>query len=71
MRYWRCFVSFLIELRDKFSLFWNMVFPLIILVILIQVFGGMTEVAESVVLDISIVNQTNTDLSHESTGFHT
>ena len=46
-----------------------MVFPLIILVILIQVFGGMTEVAESVVLDISIVNQTNTDLSHESTGF--
>lgn len=42
------------QLRDKYSIFWNLVFPLVLLTILGLVFGGQAQ--EDINFEISIVN---------------
>ncbi|MFN2363390.1 MAG: hypothetical protein ABR596_03755, partial [Halarsenatibacteraceae bacterium] len=41
------------QLRDKYSIFWNLIFPLVLLTILGLVFGGQTQ--EDINFEISIV----------------
>ncbi|RAK10262.1 ABC-type multidrug transport system permease subunit [Halanaerobium saccharolyticum] len=42
------------HLRDKYSIFWNLIFPLILMTILVLIFGGQIE--ENVTFRISIVS---------------
>lgn len=54
------------HLRDKYSIFWNLIFPLILMTILVLIFGGQIE--ENITFRISIVSpvveETNADNSY-------
>ncbi len=43
-------------LRDRYSLFWNLVFPLLLMAILVLVFGNMGELTGAMVFRIGLVN---------------
>ncbi|MGI6149305.1 MAG: ABC transporter permease [Limnochordia bacterium] len=43
------------SLRDKYTLFWDLVFPIILLVILVSIFGNLGETLSEVVFDVGLV----------------
>ncbi len=45
------------EQRDRYSLFWNFAFPLIVMTILVLVFGNMNTAENTVVFQVGLVNQ--------------
>lgn len=50
------FRGFLLSsLRDKYTLFWDLVFPLILLVILVSIFGNLGETISEAVFDVGLV----------------
>jgi len=56
------------QLRDKYSIFWNLVFPLVLLTILALIFGGQT--GEDISFDISIARPESVrDTSEENQSY--
>lgn len=50
------FRGFLLSsVRDKYTLFWDLAFPIILLVILVSIFGNLGETLEEVVFDVGLV----------------
>jgi len=43
------------SLRDKYTLFWDLVFPLVLLVILVSIFGNIGNTISEIVFDVGLV----------------